>query len=489
MKRRDFVRLVTIGSAGAVMPKCLAATDRFPDGKPNILFLFADDQCYETLRSLGSEVQTPNLDRLAANGVTFTHAYNQGAWGGAVCIASRTMLVTGRFLWHAKAIENTLEEEAQARRLWPQILTDAGYDTYMSGKWHVKVDAENIFRTTKHIRPGMPDQTDEGYDRPKSEADYSAGWKPWETERGGYWQGGKHWSEVLADDGIEFIRQTENGDKPFFIYLAFNAPHDPRQSPKEYVDRYPLDQVTVPENFLPEYPYKDAMGCDKELRDERLAPFPRTSYSVRVNRQEYYAIITHMDAQIGRILNALDQSGKADNTYIFFTADNGLAVGHHGLLGKQSLFEHSVRIPLIVTGPGVPRGKQMASPVYLQDIMPSTLNLAGIEIPEHLQFKSLMPLIAGTRTDSYNAIYGGYMELQRMVHKNNYKLICYPKIQKTLLFDPEKDPQEMHDLAADPQYASVVEDLKRTLQCLQRQTGDTLVLGEFKDEACSEDQE
>lgn len=270
------------------------------------------------------------------------------------------------------------------------------------------------------------------------------------------------------------------------MYLAFNAPHDPRQSPQEYVDQYPLDQIKLPTNFLPEYPDKDAIGCAKDLRDERLAPFPRTEYAVKVNRQEYYAIITHMDAQIGRILDALEASGKKDSTYIFFTADHGLAVGHHGLMGKQNMYEHSVRAPLIVCGPDLTPGKRIDTPVYLQDIMPTTLELAGVPKPEHVQFQSLLPLISGAAKKSYAAIYGAYKaDLQRMVRKDDYKLIYYPKIDKALLFNLATDPEEMHNLSEDPQSADILKSLFQALKGLQEDVGDPLAISQQTDKVLS----
>jgi choline-sulfatase len=320
----------------------------------------------------------------------------------------------------------------------------------------------------------MPNQTPMGYSRPiEGIPDL---WKPWDKKNQGYWKGGKHWSEVVADNSVEFLENAVKNEKPFFMYLAFNAPHDPRQSPKEYVDKYPLDQVSVPTNYMPEYPYKDSIGLGKNQRDEKLAPFPRSRYAVKVNRQEYYAIITHMDTQIGRILDALQKTGKLKNTYIFFTADHGLAVGHHGLMGKQNMFDHSVRVPLIVNGPGIPMNKQLSMPIYLQDIMPSTLELVGITKPPQVQFKSLMPLINGKADSSYDAIYGGYIDLQRMITAEGYKMIFYPKIGKTLLYNLRTDPKEMYNLADNPSYFGMIRKLRRRFKQLQREVGDTLLI-------------
>jgi choline-sulfatase len=443
-----------------------------PSNKPNVLFIFADDQCHEAVRAFGHlDIDTPNLDRLVESGTSFSHAYNMGAWGGAVCVASRTMLNTGRFVWNAYG--RNLADDVAQDRFWSQQMKRAGYDTYMTGKWHVGVGAEQVFDVAVDVRGGMPKQVPEGYNRPIDEADYNRedAWKPWDPKHGGYWKGGKHWSEVVGDHGVEFIEQAAGKENPFFMYLAFNAPHDPRQSPKEYVDRYPLDRIAVPENMLPEYPYADAI-CGKKLRDERLAPYPRTDYSVKVNRQEYFAIITHMDEQIGRILDVLEKSGKADNTYIFFTADHGLAVGHHGLIGKQNMYEHSMRVPFMVVGPGIKPGRTVEAPIYLQDIMPTTLELAGAEVPDHVEFKSLKPVLSDDKKEHYPAIYGAYMHRQRLIVVGDYKLIVYPTIKVERLYNLKNDPQEKNDLAGNPEYASKRAELRAALTRLQQEMND-----------------
>jgi choline-sulfatase len=421
-------------------------------------------------------VQTPNLDRLVEDGITFTHAYNQGSWSGAVCIASRTMLNTGRFLWKAARFDKqkSVERERQAGRFWSEYMKTAGYTTYMTGKWHVKADSKKAFDFQVNERPGMPNQTDVGYNRPiEGQPDP---WCPWDPKFEGFWKGGKHWSEVLGDDSLAFLTRASERKEPFFMYLAFNAPHDPRQSPKEYVDKYPLEKVDLPVNFLPEYPYKEEMKAGKGLRDEKLAPFPRTPYAVKVNRQEYYAIITHMDTQIGRILDAIEASGKADNTYIFFSADHGLGVGHHGLLGKQNLYDHSVRVPLMVTGPGVARDKKIDTPVYLQDIMATSLELAGVEKPDHVEFKSLMPLIRGEDVVPYDAIYGGYLDSQRSVTMDGHKLIIYPAVPVARLYNLADDPNEMNDLTQKPGSKPIMKKLFARLLELQVEVGDEVDL-------------
>lgn len=444
--------------------------------KPNIILIFADDQCYETIHALGNdEIITPTLDKMVDEGVSFTHTYNMGGWNGAVCIASRSMLNSGRFIWRAHNAEKRFPQLAAEGKMWGNLMQEAGYSTYMTGKWHIKVAPEKCFNTVSHERPGMPNQTKEGYNRPLSKNDTI--WEPWHKKYGGFWKGGKHWSEVLKDDALAFIDSASQKDEPFFMYLAFNAAHDPRQSPKKYVDMYPLENIAVPETFLPENPDQDFIGCGKNLRDERLAPFPRTEYAVKVNRQEYYAIITHMDEQIRQILEALKKSGKADNTYIFFSADHGLANGNHGLMGKQNMYDHSVRAPMIVIGPDIPKNRKVDADVYIQDIMATALELAGIEKPEYVEFNSLLSLAKGTQTKSnYNAIYSCYTTKQRMIRTNGFKLIAYPDAHKVLLFDMNKDPLEMNNLADVKTYAKKKKQLFDNLLKLQESMDDTLNL-------------
>lgn len=380
--------------------------------RPNFLFIFSDDQTYRSINSLNNpEVKTPNIDRLAEQGILFTHCFNQGSWCGAVCIPSRAMLNSGQYLFKAGT-------GIDQNQLWGETFTINGYQTFLTGKWHNKDStALRSFKYAKSIGRGMYEtihpeyKWEPGYGRPTEE---NNSWNAWDPIFTGHWrpkvkdivydENGikrmgpeyvieQHTSELYADNAINFLLNTaRNSEDPFFMYVSFNAPHDPRQSPKKYVDMYPPENIKVPENFLPEHPFDQG---DHKLRDENLAPFPRTEEQVQVHRSEYYAIITHMDHQIGRILKALELSGKSDNTYVIFSSDHGLAVGHHGLLGKQNQYDHSIRMPLILKGPGIKPGNQNDALVYLQSLFATTCDFAGLKLPGTVDFPSLKGLIEG----------------------------------------------------------------------------------------------
>jgi arylsulfatase A-like enzyme len=446
-------------------------------GKPNILFLFSDDQSFEALGAMGNdEIQTPNLDRLARRGMMFTHAYHMGSWQPAVCMPSRAMLHTGRFLWDCRGVDDRMDEERRAGRLWSELLKAAGYRTYMTGKWHLRIDAASTFDVVGQVRPGMPDVFPErhphAYNRPREGVPDL--WDPADRREGGFWEGGRHWSEVVADEAIGFLADASQGEAPFFLYVAFNAPHDPRQAPSSYLDRYPVETMRVPANFLPAYPYRDEIGSHHSLRDEFLAPMPRTEWAVKVHRGEYYAIITHLDAQIGRVLEALERSGQRDNTWIFFTSDHGLAVGQHGLFGKQNLYDHSVRVPFLAVGPGVASGRRNEAPIYYQDVMPTTLELAGISPPEHIAYRSLTPMLFGEAGPGYRSIYAAYMDLQRAVIMEGWKLLWYPKAGRLRLYHVAEDPEEIQDLAGETRHADRVGRLRAELMRWQEETGDPM---------------
>ena len=463
------------------------------DTRPNFLFILADDQAFSTIGSLNnSEIKTPNLDKISASGMTFTHCFNQGAWGGAVCVASRSMVNSGQNVFATR-------EGLNKNQTWGETFTKAGYETFLTGKWHNGFEtALRSFKYAKSIGKGMYETLHPefgrkpGYARPTPE---NNSWDPTDPLYTGHWaphvndivydeNGNKklgptytvkqHTSELYASNAIEFLQNkgTETGN-PFLMYVAFNAPHDPRQAPKRFVDMYPTDQVEIPENFLPEHPFDQG---DHKLRDEILAPFPRTEHQIQVHRREYYAIISHMDEQIGKILTALEKSGKADNTYIIFSADHGLAVGEHGLLGKQNQYDHSVRMPFFISGPGITAGKQSDAMIYMQSVFATTCELAGIEAPATVDFPSLKGVIEGKEEKVHDAVMGSYRNLQRMVRTDTHKLILYPHNGMQQLFDLTKDPREMVNIIDDAANENLKNEMFAKLLALQKEVGDTLSL-------------
>lgn len=442
---------------------CLGPWSLASTRPPNVLFLFSDDQRFDTIHALGNrEIQTPNLDRLVRRGFAFTHAFCMGAQQGAVCVPSRAMLMTGRSLFRATTTP-TSGAIPTALPLWPEVMRRAGYDTIGIGKWHN--DCASYARAFTAGGPvffgGMSDHTKVAVHDFDPTGKYAK-----ERER----TATAFSSELFADAAVDFLCRRRS-EKPFFLYIAFTAPHDPRTPPKEFADLYPPARITLPKNFLPEHPFDNG---ELKVRDEALLPWPRTRESVRREIAAYYGMITHLDAQIGRVLQALEDSGQADNTIILFAADNGLAVGRHGLLGKQSLYDHSVRVPLILAGPGVPKGKRSDALCYLFDLFPTLCELTGLSAPENLEGRSLAPILRGQRKRVRSEIFGAYRDVQRMVRNERWKLIHYPKIDRWQLFDLRRNPEEIHDHFPDPDQAARLEAMKRKLTELQLQLDDPL---------------
>ncbi len=470
-----------------------------PRKRPNFLVVVADDQCFRTINALNnSEVRTPAFDRLMARGTTFTHCFHQGSWTGAVCIASRAMMHTGRFVWTCGG------SNCGYYPLLGEVLQMGGYDTYVVGKWHNgDQTALRSFTTGKTIGPGFYASTPENglaYNRPRP-GDL---WTPWDPKYRGHWtpydlwdiehpasknlfrngqspqkagaryEAQKHSCELYADSAVELLHKAAaQPDNPFFLYVAWNSPHDPRQAPKEFVDLYPADKIKVPPNFLPQHPFDQG---NFDCRDEKLAPFPRTPEAVQVHRREYYALITYMDQQLGRILDALEKSGQADNTNIIVTGDHGLAVGEHGLMGKQNLYDCSVRMPFIMIGLGIAAGRKINSLMYQHCLFPTMCDLAAISTPATVQFPSLLPLLRKERGQLFDSVYCAYRGFQRMVRTDRHKLILYPQVKQVQLFDIEKDPWEMRNLAGDSAHSATVSELFRELKKWQQTVSDTMVL-------------
>lgn len=414
------------------LPAAGLAADAPGKKRPNVVFLFTDDQRADTLHALGNPViQTPNLDRLAEAGFVFRNAYCMGSTVPAVCLPSRTMLLSGRSLYH-------LPQLTASSPNFPRTFREAGYETYHYGK-----------------RGNTPQQIQKDFEHNQYLQDAK-------DRTSGY--PGK----TIADDVARFLGSRARG-RPFFLYLAFANPHDERVVNAEYRSRYDEAKMPLPRNYRPFHPFNNG---ELLVRDEQLAPWPRTPEEVRKHLTDYYGVITYLDMQIGRIVQALKDTGEYDNTLFVFSSDHGLALGSHGLFGKQNLYEDGMKSPLFFAGPGVPRGRTDAF-AYLFDIYPTVCDLAGLPIPAGLDGKSLAPVIRGQAPQVRDTVFLAYRGVQRAVRQGDWKLLRYPQVDRTQLFNLKTDPDETKDLAGDPQYAAKVKELLALLEKQQAAHGDT----------------
>lgn len=432
---------------------CLLAatgTATAADRRPNVLLIVSDDQRPDTIAALGNQtIETPALDRLVRRGSVFRRAI----CANPICTPSRAELLTG-----CSGMRNGVFDFG--RRIDPDLPTlpepfaEAGYATWYSGKWH---------------NNGRP--PDHGYQHTRRLFAGGGGrwWQPRDDYRGHPMTGYKGWifyddagqplpdlgvgltpqiSEVIADAAIETIRAS--GESPFFIHLNFTAPHDPLLPPPGFEQRYDPATIPLPANYRPEHPFDHG---NQGGRDEQLLPIPRTPELVRADLAAYYAVISHMDAQIGRLLDVLEASGKIDDTIIVFCSDHGLAMGSHGLRGKQNMYEHTIGVPLIMAGPQIPAGQQFTGQAYLRDLFPTLCDLAGLALPD-VDGRSQLPVLRGQQASMYDHVIGYFRDSQRMIRGGRWKLIHYPLIDHVQLFDLVSDPAELNNLADHPAHAA-----------------------------------
>jgi len=459
-----------------------ANTDRdsnsAPPKPPNIVFFFTDDQRFDTVRALGNEhIHTPALDDLAGAGTSFTRAHIMGGTCPAVCMPSRAMLMTGRTLFHLVDSGASIPAD---HVLLGETLRRAGYATFGTGKWHngTASYARSFSAGAEIFFGGMDDHwnvpatrfdpTGHYAQRRRLTVDFVT--QTVVEQVCDHIHAGKHSSELFCDAAVAFLENYRE-DRPFFVYVSFMAPHDPRTMPPEYLAMYDPQEMPLPGNFMPEHPFDNG---ELRIRDELLAAFPRNPAEIRRHLAAYYAMITHADAQLGRVLSALRRRGDAGNTIVVFSGDNGLALGRHGLMGKQNLYDHSVHVPLILCGPGIPAGETRDAFVYLLDIYPTLCDLAGAPIPGSVEGKSFLPVLRDPRAAARETLFFAYRDFQRAVRDERWKLIEYlvDGRRTSQLFDLKEDPLEINNLAADPARAGNLARLRERLLAWRRETGD-----------------
>jgi len=415
--------------------------------KPNIIFLFADDQRADTIGAHGNPyIKTPHLDKMAREGLSFRKNYCAGSFSGAVCVSSRAMLMTGRHWMNIKT--NHKSSDWNGIHLLPSRLKEKGnYKTHLVGKWHNgKKTLDQAFSTgTSVYMGGMADHTN------FEVQDLHDGELLPPRHAGGFS------STVFADSAIKYI-QSSNDKQPFFLYVALMAPHDTRNPPQSYRDYYYKNRPPLPQNYLPEHPFVNGPQTTQG-RDESLAAWPRRKSDISDQLSEYYGLITHLDEQVGRILKALKNSEHAKNTIVVYTADHGLAMGSHGLLGKQNIYEQSMSSPLIVKGPNIPKNINNHSFTYIHDMYATLCDYAGISKPENSDSVSLKPIADGKVNSIRDSLFLPYKDCQRSVNDGKWKLHIYPQIDHKLLFNLENDPYEMNNLAYDPTYKDKIQKM------------------------------
>ncbi|GJM29587.1 MAG: sulfatase [Cyclobacteriaceae bacterium] len=434
--------------------------------------MLVDDQSPFDLKTYDSNsiLETPNIDRLVASGMVIESARHMGSMNGAVCTPSRHMIMTGRTLWHlppsAEFQKNTDPHPFDAQTIGA-VFNRAGYKT---------------MRTCKkgNSYPGANKKFTVVRDASKREGS---------VEEGSAWHA-KQVLDYLND------RESQQEKAPFFIYFGFSHPHDPRNGTPELLAKYgavnhtdttslpPLNprQPPLQENYLATHPF---FHGHPQLRDEERVSGVwkrRDEQTVRNELGREYACSENIDIQLGKVMKKLEDMGELDNTYVIYTSDHGIAIGRHGLMGKQNLYEHTWRVPFIVRGPGIAAGQRAEGNIYLLDILPTVCELAGIEIPETVQGSSFKSVLTGEKNTirevQYGVYCGGTKPGIRTVRKGNWKLIKYDmmdgEVQETQLFNLAENPQEylaehqrshalQTNLVHDPNYAEKLKEMERLL--------------------------
>lgn len=442
--------------------------------RPNVLFLLTDDQRYGTIHALGnSEIKTPNIDKLVQRGTSFVNAHIPGGTASAVCMPSRAMINSGKTLFHLQECGRNIPEDQVTMG---QCFLNNGYHAMESGKWHNGVGSfarsfdagENIFFGGMWDHWNVPVNDYDETGKYEKEIPFTPNFSASSDVvrvRAQRINAGYHSTELFSDSAVKYIREYDS-EQPFFMYVAYLAPHDPRTMPDEFKNMYKAENITLPENFsaMPTVNFGWAAG-----RDETVEAYPRDPMKVRQHIADYYAMISHIDYNIGKILAALEEKDELDNTIIVLAGDNGLAIGQHGLMGKQNIFEHSVCVPLIMAGPGIPENKIDERYVYLLDVYPTLCDLCGLEIPASVEGRSFAKMFEEKQYISRDALYLAFHSRMRGVVENGYKLIEYRtnELKLTQLFNLKDDPMETNNLFGVQGYERITAHLREKMFALR----------------------
>jgi arylsulfatase A-like enzyme len=455
---------------GLCAPLELSADQQPPANPPNFVVILTDNQRFDTIAALGNPViRTPNLDRLVRGGTTFTRAVAY-----PLCTPSRTEMITGCSALRTGVVGFS-QRPPKDLAFWPAVMRDRGYETWHIGKWHIVGEPSEYgySQTGAMVRSGGPrtpplfgrhGREITGYrnsvfssNRPDVKLSQPVALTA-DIDR------------YFADSAIEVIEQKPA--RPYFLHVNFTAGHDPYLTPDGFEPAYDPAKIPLPPNFLPEHPFDHG---NLRGRDELLLPWPRTPEMIREGLAYYYAELSYMDQQVGRILTALEKTDQMNNTIVIFSSDHGRGLGSHGIVGYHCMYEHSISAPIIFFGQGIPAGVTQTAQCYLRDLFPTVCELSRTPVPATVEGRSLVPVLQGQADKIYDYVFGGFQRFSRMVRSDRWKYIYYPQIDKAQLFDLQSDPHEIHDLAAARAHAQVAADLRTRLLAWMRDNKDAVL--------------
>lgn len=426
---------------------CLPLFGQHYTGRPNFIVIFTDDQTYRAIGYNNSEVQTPELDALAKKGIIFNKAFT----ASPVCTASRASILTGLFpqtngtvaLDRDSFIQNIVKEKKY--QTLAHFLRNGGYSTYFSGKSHL----------------GNPNEY--GFDFGEESYDFD--------------------DKRAFEDVSNIINDADFGTKPFFIWLAPRQPHVPLKPQQQWLDLYSKDNISIEKNFLvspsKESVFNQGLPGENFYRDSDYtgnyknlpAGPPRSEDIIKEFSRAYYATISHLDSQIGNLIQQLQESGHMENTVLIFLSDNGYFLGNHGLGNKLTMHEESVRVPMFIYWKKLKIDKNESdSLISSTDVFPTILDLAGLPLPGYLHGNSIVPILKdqSVKINDYvvseSVGVGGKIGMgHRMVRTDNWKYIL-TDVNDELLFDLSADPYEENNLFGNKINEPVINKLKKHYQ-------------------------
>jgi arylsulfatase A-like enzyme len=469
-----------------LLPVCVLPTgtqaereDPTQSKRPNIIFIMSDDHAAHAISAYGSRlIKTPNIDRLAKEGMKFDNCFVTNS----ICTPSRAAILTGKYS-HLNGVP-VFNHIDNTQPMLPKYLQQAGYHTGMIGKWHLGGN------DPKRPDDGKP----AGFDYWNILPGQGAYFDPVMIEMGQRKKLTGYTTDIITDLAIQFL-QKRPPDKPFFLMYHHKAPHRNWQPDEKH--RRQFENVVVPEpaTFDDDYSGKSDAArqatnhIDTDLNDNDLKMPPPAGltgpalkkWKYQRYMRDYLACVQAVDDNVGRFLDWLNQNGLAENTMVIYTSDQGFFLGEHNMYDKRFMYEESLRMPFLIRWPGRIKAGSVSKGMILNvDFAPMMLDAAGVKVPADMQGRSFLPLLDGkTPRDWRAAMYYRYyhpghhnVAAHYGIRTERYKLIHFNKLDQWELYDLRKDPREMRNVYADPAYARIVKQLKDQLLRLKKELKD-----------------